>query len=78
MVLVKPALIASVAVAAVSAFTSPKTLDVNNAGWSIHPYQCYKAVLLTVPQDSVKAIAGSLAFGAMSYYNGNVSSDPKV
>ncbi|KAK0382155.1 glycosyl hydrolase family 76 [Colletotrichum limetticola] len=59
MVLIKPALIASVAIKAVSAFTSPKTLDVK-------------------PQDSVKAIAGSLAFGAMSYYNGNVSSDPKM
>ncbi|WDK17390.1 glycosyl hydrolase family 76 [Colletotrichum graminicola] len=59
MVFVRPALIASVAAATVSAFTAPNTLDV------------------TKP-DSVKAVARSLAFGAMSYYNGNVSSDPKM
>ncbi|KAL0933166.1 mannan endo-1,6-alpha-mannosidase DCW1-like protein [Colletotrichum truncatum] len=28
--------------------------------------------------DSIKAVAGSLAFGAMSYYKGNVSGDPKM
>ncbi|KAH0433231.1 glycosyl hydrolase family 76 [Colletotrichum camelliae] len=28
--------------------------------------------------DSIKAVAGSLAHGAMSYYNGNVSSDAKM
>ncbi|CCF47060.1 glycosyl hydrolase family 76, partial [Colletotrichum higginsianum] len=44
-----------------------------------------EAFALTAPNtldvanpDSVKAVASSLAFGAMSYYTGNVSSDPKM
>ncbi|KAK2021664.1 family 76 glycosyl hydrolase [Colletotrichum zoysiae] len=52
-------------------------LIVSVAAATVSAFTAPNTLDVTKP-DSIKAVARSLAFGAMSYYNGNVSSDPKM
>ena len=78
------------AAALAQAVTDPTTLDTADAGkffsfampWNFYDSNLTKSyeIYLTYSSisDSIKSVAGTLAYDAMTYYKGNTSSNPIV